>query len=296
MAVMRWDSFVGTLTGIGHVTPNMIRATFVVDGGYVPIRPGDESVVLYFSRDGVALRTEQSDGPESFGGWEVADTDRSLGNRNFTIRGYDNVSRELIIDIAEHPHGLAVDWFRKAEPGWQLLMAGPRSWYDPPADATRHVLGADLAALPALARILENTPGHIAVTVLAEVLDAEDLSYLPHRDNTTVVELVGSGNDAAESRLSAALAELDPKPDAYVWYSAESADIRAAKKTLRAAGFGRDRYDVVGYWRRDSERWLTRFNVRADEFMKVYDEAVAAGQSADEAMDTYEQALEQAGL
>ena len=77
MAVMRWDSFVGTLTGIGHVTPNMIRATFVVDGGYVPIRPGDESVVLYFSRDGVALRTEQSDGPESFGGWEVADTERS---------------------------------------------------------------------------------------------------------------------------------------------------------------------------------------------------------------------------
>ena len=30
--------------------------------------------------------------------------------------------------------------------------------------------------------------------------------------------------------------------------------------------------------------------------MKVYDQAVAAGQSADEAMDTYEQALEQAGL
>ena len=49
--------------------------------------------MLYFSRDGVALRTEQSDGPESFGGWEVADTERNLGNRNFTIRGYDNVSR-----------------------------------------------------------------------------------------------------------------------------------------------------------------------------------------------------------
>ncbi len=30
--------------------------------------------------------------------------------------------------------------------------------------------------------------------------------------------------------------------------------------------------------------------------MTVYDEAVAAGQSADEALDTYEQALEEAGL
>lgn len=296
MATMRWDSFVGTLTGIRHVTPNMIRSTFVVDDGYVPIEPADESVALYFSGDGVALRTKQSDGPDSYGGWEVADTERSAGNRNYTIRDYDSTTRELVIDIAEHAHGLAIDWFRRAEPGWQLLMAGPRSWYDPPADAAHHVLGADLAALPALARILENTPDHIKVTVLAEVLDAEELSYLPTREGATVVELVGSGNGASPSRLSAALAELAPEPDAYVWYSSESADIRAAKKSLRAAGFRRESYDIVGYWRQDSEAWLTRFNERADEFMTVYDEAVAAGQSADEALDTYEQTLEEAGL
>ena len=293
---MRWDSFVGTLTGIGHDTPNMIRSTFVVDDGYVPIEPGDESVALYFSGDGVALRTKQSDGPDSYGGWEVADTERSLGNRNYTIRDYDSTTRELIIDIAEHAHGLAVDWFRRAEPGWQLLMAGPRSWYDPPADAGHHVPGGDLAALPALARILESTPDHIKVTVLAEVIAAEDLSYLPTREGATRIGLVGSGNGTTPSRLSQALAELDPEPDAYVWYSSESADIRSAKKFLRAAGFGRERYDIVGYWRQDSEAWLRRFNERADEFMTVYDEAVAAGQSADEALDTYEQALEEAGL
>lgn len=300
---MRWDSFVGTLTGIRHVTPNMIRSTFVVDAGYVPIVPerggivtGDESVALYFSGDGVALRTRESDGPDSYGGWEVADTERSVGNRNYTIRDYDAATRELVIDIATHAHGLAIDWFRRAEPGWQLLMAGPRSWYDPPPDAGHHVLGADLAALPALARILENTPDDIKVTVLAEVPDAEDLSYLPTREGAAVVELVGSGNGASPSRLSAALAELDPEPDAYVWYSSESADIRAAKKLLRAAGFGRERYDVVGYWRQDSEAWLRRFNERSDEFMRVYDEAVAAGQSANEALDSYELALEEAGL
>lgn len=296
MAVMRWDGFVGTLTGTGHVTTNMIRSTFVVDDGYEPIKPGDESVALYFSGDGVPLRTTASDGPDAFGGWEIADPERSEGNRNYTIRRYDNTSRELVIDIAEHAHGLAIDWFRRAEPGWQLLMAGPRSWYDPPVDAGHHVLGADLAALPALARILEHTPGHIAVTVLVEVLDAEDLSYLPARDNTTVIELTGSGNGATPSRLSAALAELDPEPDAYVWYSSESADIRAAKKGLRAAGFSRERYDIVGYWRQDSEAWLKRFSERSEEFIKVYDEAVAAGRSADEALDTYEQALEEAGL
>ena len=297
---MKWDSFVGTFTGIRRVTPNMIRSTFVVDGdgesAYVPIEPGDESVALYFSDNGIALRTAASDAPDAFGGWEIADPERSEGNRNYTIRSYDSVTGELTIDVAEHGRGLAIDWFRRAEPGWQLLMAGPRSWYDPPADAEHHVLGADLAALPALARILENTPDHIAVTVIVEVLDAADLSYLPTHENTSVIELIGSGNGATPTMLASALADLATKPDAYVWYSSESADIRAAKKVLRAAGFPRDRDDLVGYWRQASEAWLKGFNERADEFMKVYDEAVAAGSSADEALDTYEQALEQAGL
>ena len=88
--------------------------------------------------------------------------------------------------------------------------------------------GADLAALPALARILENTPGHIAVTVLAKCLMPR--IFHTFRTETTPPSSNWSvRNDAAESRLSAALAELDPKPDAYVWYSAESADIRAIK-------------------------------------------------------------------
>ena len=51
----------------------------------------------------------------------------------------------MLVDVAEHGHGPAIDWFRAARPGWRLLAAGPRSWYDPAADASRHVLAGDAA-------------------------------------------------------------------------------------------------------------------------------------------------------
>ncbi|WP_226436371.1 siderophore-interacting protein [Rhodococcus yananensis] len=296
---MKWENFVSTLVGSESVTANLLRLRFEIGGGtgpgYVPIAPGDEAVAFYFSGDGEELHARPSDNPAALGGWEIADEERSVGHRNYTVRAFDPSTRTMTVDVAVHDHGPAIDWFRAAEPGWRVLTAGPRSWYEPPA-AGRHVLAGDLAALPALARILEATDESIPVTVIAEVLDRSDLDYLPARANTEIVELVGSGNGAAPTRLSSALTELDLPADAYCWFSGEAADIRAAKKHLRSLGWSRDRFDIVGYWREDAEKWAVKFEECGDELRRIYADALADGKSVEEAMDVYEEALEKAGL
>lgn len=298
---MKWDNFVATLTGSERITANLLRARFTITGGsgvgYRPIDPGDEAVAFYFSADGEELHAIRSANPAALGGWELADEPRSRGHRNYTVRTYDPETAEMTIDVADHDHGPAISWFRAARPGWRVLAAGPRSWYSPPADAAAHVLAGDLAALPALARILQCTPAQIPVTVIAEVPDRDDLRYLPARANTTVVEVVGSGNGTAPSRLAAALAEVDLPSDGYLWCSGESADTRAAKKHVRAAGWQRGRADVVGYWRANAEEWTRRFERAGQQRLRtVFTDALAAGRSRQEATDLYDEALEAAGL
>ncbi|WP_371820994.1 siderophore-interacting protein [Tsukamurella sp. PLM1] len=151
--------------------------------------------------------------------------------------------------------------------------------------------------MPALARILEETPAGIDVTVIAEVLDRSELDYLPRRDGAEVIELVGTGNGAAPSRLPEALRSVDLPTDAYLWLAGEAADTRAAKKHVRGLGWSRDRADVVGYWRYDAEAWTKRFEAAGEDRLRaVFADALAAGKSRDEATDLYEQALEAAGL
>lgn len=292
---MVWENFVGTLVARERVAANVLRARLTVGEGYEPVDPGDEAVALYFSDGPAELSIRPSENPNAPGGWEIVDEERSTGSRNYTVRSFDRDSREMVVDFAEHEHGPAIDWLRAAEPGWRVLMAGPRSWYAP-SPAAHHVLAADLAGLPALARIIEQTDPAVHLTVVAEVLDRSELDYLPQRPGMDVVEVVGSGNGAAPTRLSAALAGLDLPADGYCWLAGEAADTRAAKKHLRSLGWSRDRYDIVGYWRGDGERWAAKFAERGVELRQVYDEAVAEGRSAEEAMDLFEEALEKEGL
>lgn len=298
---MKWNDFVLTLAETSRVAENLLRLEFEVGGGtgggYVPITPGDESVAFYFSPDGEALHARPSDDPGALGGWEIADPERSQGHRNYSVRAYDPETRRMTVDVAEHDHGPAIEWFRAARPGWRLLAAGPRSWYEPASDASCHVLAGDLAALPALARVLEETPEGIDVTVIAEVLDRSEIAYLPERPGTAVIEIIGTGNGAAPSRLPEVLRTVDLPIDGYLWLAGEAADTRAAKKHVRGLGWARDRADVVGYWRHDAEAWTKRFEAAGEERLRaVFAEALAAGKSRDEATDLYEQALEEAGL
>ncbi|WP_018157346.1 siderophore-interacting protein [Demetria terragena] len=298
---MPWNDFVLSLTETSRVAKNLRRLEFEVvpdsGHGYDPIDPGDEAIAFYFSADEHPLDTRPAAEESSGIAWELTEPERCTGSRNFTIRQYDPITRRMLIDVAEHDHGPAIDWFRAAQPGWRTLAAGPRSWHSPPADASRHILAGDLASLPAIARIMENTDPDIHVTVVAEVLDDSEIDYLPRRDRAEIVPLLGSGNGVTRSRLAAALGEVDLPADAYLWLAGEAADTRAGKKHVRSLGWPRNRANVVGYWRFNSEEWEKKFAERgSDQLIAVYQDAVKSGMSEEDAAEVYDAALEKAGL
>lgn len=159
------------------------------------------------------------------------------------------------------------------------------------------MLVADLAGLPALARILAETPDHGVVVAIAEVLDDSDLDYLAAPPHVRLVPTVGSGNGRGSSRMAELVAALAlPAGRGYCWFAGEAAESRAVRKHLRGQGFGSDQFDVVGYWRLDSEAWDRRFAEVSDELVAIYTSALADGKSEKIASEEFDEALERAGL
>lgn len=258
---MAWKRFIGTVTDRSDLTSNMFRVEFRIrsdEAGYeyTPATAGDESVGMYFASEGRLLRTRPSAATHAHGGWETYDDGISLGRRNFTVRRYDADQALMSIDVARHASGPAIEWLRTAAPGWELLMAGPRSWHTPPTGETApHWLVADLTGLPALARIIEQTPAATPITALIEVPHEDDLAYLPEHPRLDVVPLIGSGNGVAASRLHNRFITLPPAPsNAYHWVGAETAQVRRIKAHLRDAGHDKTRRAAVGYWN-DRMHW-----------------------------------------
>ena len=225
-----------------------------------------------------------------------AEVDDAEG-RNYSLREVDAGARRLTVDVVLHAHGPGTDWARRAEPGDSVVLGHARSWYRPEPSADWHLLVADLAGLPALARIIDESSSRTELLAITEVLDEGELDYLPTRAGVTVVPLVGTGNGAAPSRLAAAVAELAmPQGRGYCWFAGEAAETRTVRKHLRAAGWTRDQIDAVGYWRADSEDWDRRFAAVGSELVDVYTRAIAEGRGEKAASEEYDEALERAGL
>lgn len=259
--------------------PNMIRIV-LGDGDvarYVPIEVPDESVALWFP---------------------AAVPDGEPIGRNYTVRAFDPARAAMTIDFVVHEGGVAAQWAVQATPGDKVEISRPRSWYQPSPDMRWQLLVADLAGLPALARILDERDPAVPAHVIVEVLDERDLAALPTAPGVTVEWSAGTGNGIAPSVLAARVrAHPLPPGTGYAWFAGEAGEARRVRKYLRTEhGWGRDRLDAVGYWRDDEERWTARYEQVQDEMIAVYQGALDAGRTEKEASELYDDALEQAGL
>jgi Siderophore-interacting protein len=83
----------------------------------------------------------------------------------------------------------------------------------------------------------------------------------------------------------------------YVWCAGEAGESRRIRKEVRGRwGWSPDRLDAIGYWRRDAERWTTRYRAVAGRVDGIYQAALDEGHSAKEAAEILDHAYEQAGL
>ncbi|SDD78124.1 siderophore-interacting protein [Rhodococcus tukisamuensis] len=218
--------------------------------------------------------------------------------RSYTVRHWDPAAHALDVDFAVHAGGAAAAWARGATPGMPVRLSRPKGWYRPPADARWQLLLADLSALPAAARIVETLPAGVAAHLIAEVPEAADEQRWTTPADLTVTWLHGTGNGLTPSALPDRLATLDlPAGPGYLWSAGETgASRRIRRHVRRELGWTSDRFDVMGYWQADKERWLAgyrRVEARIEELTVA---GLSAGQSLDEVRDTVDDALTEAGL
>jgi NADPH-dependent ferric siderophore reductase len=218
--------------------------------------------------------------------------------RNYTVRRRGPGAHEITCDFVLHQRGVASDWARTARIGDRVTFDHARSWYRPESGTAWQLLIADLSGLPALARIIEELPDGTDATAIVEVADDSDLDYLLAPPDLTVFTTVGTGNGLAPSRLAELVrAHAHPTGRGYCWFAGETVATREVRKHLRSVhDWAPDQYDIVGYWRFDSESWDRRYEAVSDEMEAVYERALAEGKGDKLAVEEYEAALESVGL
>lgn len=283
---------------VSRLTPNMVQICF--GGGdladWVSTGRGDERLVVVFPWPG----DHEPPAPQRLadGTHDYVDEAGRPEMRSFTVRAWDEEAAEMLVDFVLHDSGVAGPWAAAAEPGQVVLLTQAAGWYDPPADATWELLVADMTALPALTRIVAQLPEARRAYVIAEVIEPGDLQPLPTAGTIDVSWLFGSGNGRGPSGLLAAVEQFGwPEGPGYVWFAGEASASRAVRKHLRRElGWPTDRYDTFGYWRVGQEEWRQRYEEVGPRLENVYVEAVAAGTPSNEALELYDDALEQEGL
>lgn len=201
-------------------------------------------------------------------------------SRYYTVRGF--AEGDLTLDVVVHEEGLVTEWAAGDCVGDLVTVTEPRGSFAPPPGAGWLLLVGDLTALPAMARIREESS--IAdVRIHAEVPD--DLAgYLPAEADVRWLRTAADGRSA----LAAAVEALEwPEGEGYFWMAGESAQMRAIRKHLmRERLLPSSAYDVMGYWR------AARRQPRAVDPGPIYRAGKAAGHSEAEIWAAYDAARE----
>ncbi|MFI6866086.1 siderophore-interacting protein [Nocardia sp. NPDC050406] len=231
------------------VGAGLVRITF---GGedlagfhsYVP----DEHVRLVFPDDDGVLRLPRKDGLSLEWG-----KPRPV-SREYTVRRFSAEDRELDIDFAIHPGGLASDWALAATPGTKMHIAGPPGGVVVPTTYDKYLFAGDITALPAIARWLEWLPRASSGWAFIEVVGPDEEIVIDAPPGFTV-QWVHRGDaepgtgDALEKAMRAV--EVPAGERVYVWLAGESGVLKPLRRWVRQdLGVSPKDYLIAGYWKR----------------------------------------------
>ena len=281
-----------------QLTPGMIRLTFG-GAGLAEFRTtgiADEYLRLFFPDE----ETGRLYLPEIIedGRWTYPDGQDKIRYSTYTVRRFRQEAGEIDIDFVVHEGGLASEWAQKAEPGARITINRPRGLYTPPADIIWQLLVADATGLPALSRILEQTPKHVQSRVFVEVAEAEHEQALPAHPGATVTWLHKSGNGVAPSRMGEVIRAVPlPATPGYVWVAGEQKVVRGIRKFVRGElKLPAERYELVGYWIHEGEEWEAKWEALPTGIKAAIDAAWDSDRDPEEVRDEYEATLEKFGL
>lgn len=170
--------------------------------------------------------------------------------RTYTVRDFDPDRGEVAVDFVRHSTGLAASWAESAAPGDRIDIAGPTSSAHIPEGIDWLLIAGDETALPALARCLEQLPAGLTVRALIEVAEPGHRQDLSTPADADITWLYRSEHPDTSPLADAALAENRPPGDGFAWVAGEATTLRPIRRHLRDAwALGKDRFEVIGYWR-----------------------------------------------
>lgn len=170
--------------------------------------------------------------------------------RTYTVRSFDEDTREMAIDFAMHEGGLASDWANRVQPGETVLMAGPKHSAGLPAGVDWMLIAGDETALPAIAHCLEQLPSDLPATVVIEVAEPSHRQELKCESPLDVTWLFRSENDG-ESRLVETVKAAQWRPgQPYLWVAGETLTIKPLRRWAKLdKEIAKQFVEIAGYWR-----------------------------------------------
>lgn len=281
-----------------QLTPGMLRLTLGGKGlsEWRSTGIGDEYLRLFFPHEETG-RLHLPHITED-GRWTYPDGQDTIRYSTYTVRRYRAEPVEIDLDFVIHEGGLACTWAVGAKVGDKVTVNRPRGLYTPPADTAWQLLVADATGLPALARLLEQTPRHVESRVFVEVATLEDEQPLPSHPGATVTWLHKSGNGVAPSRMGEVVRAVPlPKSPGYIWVAGEQKVVRGIRKFVRQElRLPAERYELVGYWTADGKEWDAKWAALDPAIKTQIDAAWDSGRDAEIVRDEYEATLEKLGL
>lgn len=291
--------FTATVLAKRMLTPGMIRLTLGGEGlkQFESTGVPDEYLRLFFPNEEtgrVHLPLISADGRWTYpdGGIDA------LRYSTYTIRHARPDTGEIDIDFVVHDGGIACSWALAAGIGDEITINSPHGLYDPPKDMVWQLLVADATGLPAVARIIEQTPEHVQSRVFIEVAAADHEQELPYHPHAQVTWLHRSGNGIAPSRMADAVRSMPPAATpGYVWVAGEQRVVRAIRKFVRQdLKLPPERFKLVGYWTHDNETWKAGWNAVPQAVKDALDASWSSGRNVEEIRDDYYATLEKYGL
>jgi NADPH-dependent ferric siderophore reductase len=214
-----------TVARTERLTPHMIRVVLTVDPASA-LEIGAHThhyVKLLFAPGGVTY-------PEPL---DIEAIRRDLPSeqwprtRTYTVRAWDEASRELTVDFVHHgDEGLAGPWAAAARPGESVHFMGPGGGYAPDPAADWHLLAGDESALPAIAAALEQLPPGAAAKVFVEVADAEEEQKLHTAGDADIVWLHRDGGPIGAALVEAVTGLAFPAGDVQVFVHGEAGFVK----------------------------------------------------------------------
>jgi NADPH-dependent ferric siderophore reductase len=224
-----------TLSTKEMLTPRMLRLGFQSDALHDFDSPApDDHIKLFFPPPGGAAEAAKPP------------------MRDFTPRAFDRGLGTLVIDVALHASGPAVEWAAAAAIGDRLEIGGPRGSTIVPDDFDWYLLIGDETALPAIGRRVEELRPGVPVATFAVVDSEAEIQHFRTEAawQPTWVTRKAPADDAA--LLRAALAGYEfPPGEGFVWIAAEADVARDLRRLIvDERGHPRTWTKAAGYWKR----------------------------------------------